>query len=141
MKKDTLKKEITIKKSDILSGKLLMKDGSIEYFGKITGQTNFDKLNQDTLKKEILEEFGNKFRKELYGSDGHTWYSHPDDGRVIKELQDFLSHTIDRIREEERKALKKFINKNGYFETIFNRSYTAVNADKLLQSLTPKDKE
>lgn len=58
---------------------------------------------KDKLKKEILENFRNEIYREddaLFDKSGNN---------ISRQIENFLDHTIDRVREEEREKIKEAI--------------------------------
>lgn len=110
-------------------------------------KTNLKYMKKDKLKKEIREEFFKKWNASGLNDVEEFCSCSPFSGKECEcksrqdKFWDFIDHTIDRVREEEKKyvsgELKKISMKYGVFDD--NGMTNAV--DKLSQSLTLKDEE
>lgn len=93
------------------------------------------KNKQDTLKKEIREEFNKRFKNT-------SWY--PDNWEPIEE---FLNHTIDRVREEIKKDVAKnlhkvWMDKFGYEVVMWNKDQgTPISSFQVIEEAIPPLKE
>lgn len=93
-------------------------------------------MSEDKLKKEILESFEEEEEFGVYfkGSSGELQFA-----------KEFISESIDRVREEEWERIKADILSEKEHKEMtmgcFYQDELRENYRKILQSLTPKDKK